>query len=119
MANPCGTNGRGSIGMLAIGEAAEAQTDTGEQEVTGAEFGNCGEAEADCGEVEEASANRGWKLGKDHLESSLKEETTEGSRAGPTDLNQSWTASMFQASTGGLSNVANRRNGNSPGSLCT
>ena len=105
--------------MLAIGEAAEAHTVTSEQEVTGAEFGNCGVAEADCGEVEEASANRGWKLGKDPLESSLKEETTEGSRAGPTDLNQSWTVSRFQASWGGLGNEANRRKGKSPGSRCT
>ena len=105
--------------MLAIVEAAEAHTVAGELEVTEAEFAYCGGAEADCGEVEEASANRGWKLGKDPVANSLKEETTGGSRAGPTDLNQSWTASMFQASMGGLPNVANRRNGNIPGSLCT
>ena len=105
--------------MLAIVEAGEAHTVAGALEVTEAEFAYCGGAEADCGEVEEASANRGWKLGKDPLESSLKEETTEGSRAGPTDLNQSWTASRFQASWGGLGNEANHRKGKSLGSRCT
>ena len=99
--------------MLAIREAAETHTVAVELEVTGAEFGQSGEAEADCGEVEEASANRAWKLGKDPTESSLREETTGGARAGPTDLNQSWTASGFQASLGGLVNEANRRKGKS------
>ena len=75
--------------MLAIREAAKAHTVVVEIEVTGVEFGQSGEAEADCGEVEEASANRGWKLGKDPKDSSLKEATTGGSRAGPTDKNQS------------------------------
>ena len=51
--------------MLAIREAAETHTVAVELEVTGAEFGQSGEAEADYGEVEEASAKRGWKLGKD------------------------------------------------------
>lgn len=59
------------------------------------------------GEAEEASANFGWKLGKDPAQRSLKEETVGGSWAGPQEANQSLTASGSQASSGGLLNDSN------------
>ena len=105
MSKPWGTKGHGSIRMLAIDAAAVALTVDGELEVTGAGFVSCEETEEKCTEVEKASANQGWKLGKYPLQSSLKEETTKGSRSGTVELNQSWTASMSQASAGGLGKV--------------
>ena len=110
MLKPCGTKGRGSIGMLAIGVAEECKiTGEGRRKALEAELVHRGEIEEQSGEVEEARGRRGWKLGKDPKQSSLKEETSGGSQAGPTDWNQSWTASRSQASGDGLGKVSNRR----------
>ena len=108
MSKPCGTKGRGSIGMLAIG-VAEERGFAGDVRLKApeAECVHRGETEEQSGEVEEARGRRGWKLGKDPKQSSLKEETSGGSRAGPTNLNQSRTASKSQASIDGLGKVAN------------
>ena len=55
MLKPCGTKGRGSIGMLAIGVAEECKiTGEGRRKALEAEFVPKGETEEQSGEVEEA-----------------------------------------------------------------